>query len=338
MDTEKKLSFIVPVYNTEKYISRCLDSLIAQDLQKKDYDIIVVDDGSTDKSRGIVEEYVGKYNNIILIIQQNTGLSAARNAGINHAKSKYVWFVDSDDWIAENCIALLIKIAETNVLDAFCVAPSRPFNGNFKNEFRSEMHLAELRTGIEVLKYDDYPIGAWCYILKKKMIIDNKINFLHGVYFEDEDFTPKVLYYAKRIILVTDMSVYSYFIRQDSICRTISEKHVLDKLTVSFSLSKFLNNKVQEDDSVLRGVFEGKIYHMFLSGLNEALLKEFDKCVLTKYIEKAKRLNLYPLKYKAKNIKEFMIIKMLNISPFFYGIIRRVLQNSRIIKFKTYLF
>lgn len=338
MDTEKKLSFIVPVYNTEKYISRCLDSLIAQNLQKKDYDIIVVDDGSTDNSRNIIEDYVSKNDNIILITQKNSGQSAARNAGLDRANSAYIWFIDSDDWIAENCLDLLVKIAKTDDLDAFCVAPSRPFNGDFRKEFSPEKHLGRLRTGIEVLKYDDYPIGVWCYILKKKLILDNKIGFLNGVYFEDEDYTLKVLFYARSIRIINDMSVYSYYIRSDSVCRTISEKHIFDKLFVCFSLSGFLDTVVRNDDVVLRDIFEGKVYHLFITGINESLLKDFDKNVFRGYIEKAKKLNLYPVKYRAKNLKELLIIKMLDISPCFYGIIRRALQYSRLIKFKTYLF
>lgn len=328
MNTEKILSFIVPVYNTEKYISRCLDSLLEQSIPKKDYDIIVVNDGSTDNSGHIIEDYGKKYDNIILITQKNAGQSAARNAGIQRANSKYVWFIDSDDWIAENCLGLLMEIIQKNHLDAFCVAPSKPFNSNFEKDFNPEKHLGKIQTGIAVLKLENYPIGVWCYIFEKKLILDNDITFLNGIYFEDEDFMLKLLFFAQSVLFINDMSVYSYFIRSDSTCRTISEKHVFDKLSVSISLSDFLKSTVKDEDKRLEEVFQKKIYHMLLLGINEMVAYDFDKNVFNRYIEKAMRVGLIPLKYRGRNIKEILIIKTLGLSSGFYRMVRRFLKRS----------
>lgn len=98
-----KLSIIIPVYNTEKYVGECLDSSVEQDILKNEYEIICIDDGSTDGSLNVLTEYSNKYENIHVYSQKNQGVSAARNAGISVASGKYVWFVDSDDYIAIDC-------------------------------------------------------------------------------------------------------------------------------------------------------------------------------------------------------------------------------------------
>jgi len=98
------LSIIVPVYNVEQYVEKCLLSCIRQDIAMDEYEIIVVNDGSLDRSYEIVLDYAIRYDNIWVINQVNQGLSSARNVGFQKAKGEYVWFVDSDDWIEENCL------------------------------------------------------------------------------------------------------------------------------------------------------------------------------------------------------------------------------------------
>jgi len=107
------LSIIVPVYNTEKYISTCLDSLLEQDIDKNSYEIICVNDGSTDSSLSILQEYKQKHENILLINKPNGGVSSARNAGLHAAKGNYIWVIDSDDWIARNCLGVIAQAINT---------------------------------------------------------------------------------------------------------------------------------------------------------------------------------------------------------------------------------
>lgn len=101
------LSFIVPVYNTEKYLRDCLDSLISQDVSKEDYEIICVNDGSTDGSLTILQEYAAENRNIHIINKENGGVASARNAGMDAAQGEYIWFVDSDDFVKHNCLGSL---------------------------------------------------------------------------------------------------------------------------------------------------------------------------------------------------------------------------------------
>lgn len=106
------LSIIVPVYNVEKYLRDCLDSLLMQDLSENEYEIICVNDGSTDSSPAILDEYAEKHANVRVIHKQNGGVSSARNRGLVEAIGEYVWFVDSDDCIASNCLKYLKSLIE----------------------------------------------------------------------------------------------------------------------------------------------------------------------------------------------------------------------------------
>jgi glycosyltransferase involved in cell wall biosynthesis len=112
-----KLSIIIPVYNVEAYIAKCLDSIIAQDLEPGSYEIIVVNDGSPDDSGKIAQEFAAQHTNIIFIDQENQGVSVARNRGLDVAKGNYIAFIDPDDSIYPNCLNAIIEVAEKNNLD-----------------------------------------------------------------------------------------------------------------------------------------------------------------------------------------------------------------------------
>ena len=117
MDKELLLSIIVPVYNVEKYLVRCIDSLVTQDVDACDYEIIMVNDGSTDNSLSVAEDLAAKYNNIVIVSHENRGLAAARNTGLRNASGQYVMFVDSDDYLTPNVISKMLKISFDNDLD-----------------------------------------------------------------------------------------------------------------------------------------------------------------------------------------------------------------------------
>lgn len=111
------LSFIVPVYNSERYLSECLDSLLCQDIPETDYQIVVVNDGSTDHSEDIICRYEATFSNVVHVNQNNSGVSVARNTGMESATGDYIWFVDSDDFIQENCLNKLKEICARTACD-----------------------------------------------------------------------------------------------------------------------------------------------------------------------------------------------------------------------------
>ena len=110
-----KYSFVVPVYNTSKYLKKCLDSLVKQTF--KDFEVIIVNDGSTDKSKDIILKYESKYGSIIEINHDNQGLSMARNNGVKKASGKYIIFIDSDDYVLDHFVETLVRNIEKNQAD-----------------------------------------------------------------------------------------------------------------------------------------------------------------------------------------------------------------------------
>ena len=220
-----KLSIIVPVYNVEQYLSRCLESLLAQDLEPGDYEIICVNDGSTDTSPAVLEVYRDHYEQIRVISQENQGLSAARNAGMTQARGEYIWFVDSDDIAEENCIADLIRIMDENRLDKLLF----DFD-TFEEEEQLKAGAAEHETGERLKKFDNglqmdqdeetSDFKSACFFLIRKAVLDEYgLFFQKGIYFEDKEFN----FWAARCIgsCAHLMKVfYHYRIRKDGIVRS----------------------------------------------------------------------------------------------------------------------
>ncbi|WP_289705699.1 glycosyltransferase [Bacteroides acidifaciens] len=237
----KKLSIIVPVYNVENWLSRCASSLINQDLDKSEYEIIFVNDGSTDDSFEIAKKYSESYDNIILISQENKGLSAARNAGINKANGKYIWFVDSDDWIEPNIAGQLLKEAEDCGLDVLCFGLNIAFEDGRSNSFgiKNGTDSKVLRGDIFVLKVG-MPPAAWCALYRTEYIKKNSLYFMEGVLHEDQEFTPRAYVLAERIKYIP-IRAYNYFQRAGSIMKSDrTSKRASDLLKISDSLYAFL--------------------------------------------------------------------------------------------------
>ena len=108
-----RLSIVIPVYNTEPYLEKCLGSCLKQDIDISDYEIVIVNDGTKDNAMSVAERFGDEYPNVRIISQENAGLSVARNVGLSHSEGDYVWFVDSDDYISQNSLGLVFeKISE----------------------------------------------------------------------------------------------------------------------------------------------------------------------------------------------------------------------------------
>lgn len=232
------ISFVIPVYNVEKYLSDCLESILNQDC--RDYEILLVDDGSTDSSGNICEEYAGKYSNISVIHQKNGGLSEARNTGIKNAKGKYILFVDSDDYIGKGSLKEIVsycdelgKDIDVMFLEAYKVFPDYTveplgdgyveckINGKSKQEVMQ--HLCSL---------PKYPGSACTKLVRRDLIIQNSIYFESGLLSEDLDWTIRLLKSAKKFGYCP---VKYYFYRQcrfGSITNSVSKKNVSDLLYI----------------------------------------------------------------------------------------------------------
>ena len=213
-----KLSIIVPIYNVEPYLRKCVDSLLTQDLSSNEYEIILVDDESPDACPQICDDYAAVHENIRVIHRKNGGLSAARNSGIEVAKGNYIMFVDSDDYLEPNVIGGLMHQIERDNLDVLryrlqYVNSQYQLFSPFANPFRENDYSEEPTDGITFLNTRmNTQCYAWTFVVRKEIIP----MFAEGIHFEDVDWSPRALLSASRVAS-TPIVVYNYLIREGSI-------------------------------------------------------------------------------------------------------------------------
>lgn len=222
-----KLSIIVPIYKVEQYLSKCVDSLLNQDLLPEDYEIILVDDGSPDRCGEICEEYATRFSNIKVVHRENGGLSAARNSGIEVARGKYIQFVDSDDYLELGVLKFLVDKMEADKLD---VLRFNYQNVNEKYEVfepnKVSKPFVDYRDKVcDGLTFLTERLGfgcyAWQFIIKRELF--ECCHFKEGIYFEDTEWTPRLLLKAQRVSS-TDRLVYNYLMRSGSITQSVDKK------------------------------------------------------------------------------------------------------------------
>lgn len=253
-----KISIVIPIYNVEKYLSRCLDSVLNQSYDS-DYEVICVDDGSTDGSSAILKEYADINEKIKIIRQENRGLSGTRNTGLRAARGQYVWFVDSDDWVSDRALSILHDNA--NGQDILCfnacmfddnknVFIDNSSSNNTQNEF--SMNGWEYYNYFVLKPEKIHFVCVWQRLYRREFLLENSLFFEEGIYHEDNLFTPIVCYYAASVKVIPDI-LYIYRIRQGSITQSINSKRILDTIHVTNRLAKFF---IPKDNIDKRAVFK----------------------------------------------------------------------------------
>jgi glycosyltransferase involved in cell wall biosynthesis len=209
---QKKISVILPVYNVEAYLGECLDSIISQDLHE--IEIICVNDGSTDGSLSILERYASKDKRIIIINQQNSGPSYARNKGLERAQGEYIFIPDSDDYLlTSNVLSLLYTTASEQDLDIisfdFCTV------GGEEKEYYAK-HKTGITDGKRFLQNGTTDVMIWCKFCKRAYL--DSINFSYSEIYmhEDDEALPRLYVNAKRVLHLHDI-LYAYRQRPNSI-------------------------------------------------------------------------------------------------------------------------
>lgn len=203
------LSLIIPVYNVEKYLAGCLDSVLAQTLPS--LEVICVDDGSTDASPRILEAYARRCPRISILRRPNGGLSAARNTGIEAATGKYLMFLDSDDKLAApDALERLCARAEADCLDLLCFEARMSYESEALRQSSTEppdfyvrkQEYPRCESGqalfVRMIQADEYRPNAYLYLLRRALVEAHALRFPEGIYHEDEVFTPAAMGLAER--------------------------------------------------------------------------------------------------------------------------------------------
>lgn len=252
------LSVIVPMYNAEDYIGVCLDSLLNQNLSLNSYEIIVVNDGSKDKSKLIVERYSEKYPNIILCNQNNSGNGAARNKGIGLAKGKYLYFLDSDDYLAVNVLDSLLKILENQNLDILGFNSVNTASSKLKTsnniDVIDNISSYKINRGIDFIADHNYRAEVWWYIVKTEYFKRTGITFYNRKFVQDSYITPSIFINAERVLFIP-LDAHRYRQNDNSITHIKSPDHIKKHMgDLIFSIKKLdkLIKTVANEKCILR--------------------------------------------------------------------------------------
>ena len=235
-----KVSIIVPVYNVEKYLEKCLNSLTNQTLQE--IEIITVNDGSKDKSLDILMEYSNKYpNKIKVITQENQGLSGARNTGIKVAKGEFIGFVDSDDFVEKEMYEKMYNKAKKENLDIIVCATNLVYENKTTKKVSARFHLREVE-----IDYLLSPPMA-CNKLFKRELFDKEYQFKLKTFYEDLELIPTFILKTNKIGFMEE-SFYQYFQRNGSIMyQTKFQPKILDIFAVLESIEKRFDNENKKE-------------------------------------------------------------------------------------------
>jgi len=312
----KKISIIVPIYNVEKYLRECLDSIVNQDMTLTDYEIILVNDGSTDGSGEIAKEYALHYENVSYYEQKNRGQSVARNLGIEKAVGEYIMFVDSDDYLMGNVLNGIYS--EAKKVDAdICVGTVKVMKQDGTCIIGRDINrkFSQPITGRDAL-LNGLVLGSVCArVFRRDCILSNNVGFMPDMKHEDVYFNLSLVPFCERIWFVDDQ-IYYYRWNEESTDRTSTERSIfrglLGDLRVA-GLAKNLSMSFSQDEklsSCFRKLYAsliiGNVYSIYRS--NKKMNKEYKN----QYIQMAKQERLIPIEMVGLDVKRFFIVAIFN--------------------------
>lgn len=278
------ISVVIPVYNVEQYLPKCIESIMNQTY--KNLEIILVNDGSTDGSQKICEEYKSIDNRIKIINKENGGLSDARNVGIDNSSGNYITFIDSDDYIDDDYVYTLYKSLISYNADMSIASHKIIYPKRIIDKATDEKFCANSKKVLEKILYDEgIDLSAWGKLYKKSLF--NNIKFPKGRLFEDSATTYRLIDESKKIA-VNSKSVYNYVIRKNSISNEMFSEKKMDLITSTMEMTEFIKKKYPE----LEKGCERRLMYAYLSTLTQlAKTKETNSSMQAKlmnYIKKNK--------------------------------------------------
>lgn len=313
-----KVSVIIPVYNVEKYLNECVDSVVTQ--THDNLEIILVDDGSTDYSGVICENYKNIDSRIIVIHKENGGLSDARNAALDVCSGDYITFVDSDDYISPYFIEVLVRGIEhencnvaalTDGVDFWDEVPERPLLASGKEQ--AEFEIFDAPDALELMLYQKIATGAQFKIYKKEIFDD--IRFPKGYYYEDVATTYKTFEKSPKVTII-NCPLYAYRKRHDSIIRQKFSERKLSALSIyeEMVMDTVINEWKLKDAAISRSF--AMMYSVFLQVPYD--MKDTKKRIWNKIVECRKTVAFSKSKLMRKKNRYAAIISYLGMDVSYY--------------------
>ena len=345
-----RLSIIIPVYNVEKYIAKCMDSLLDQGLVETDYEIIIVNDGSTDDSLKIAQSYANANDHIVIIDKENAGAGSARNSGLDRAKGKYIYFIDSDDFIISNCLKELLKNCEQYNLDILTFLSKSHSDKSLKGkslfgkkDFSSlflDNKFSPIVNGEEYVANVSYRSEVWWFMINREFLKSSGKRFVEGRWLEDVVFTIELILKAKRIAHL-HLDVHRYRVTPGSAMNSREAKHYvkiirdMQKAAIAFDpIIKKLEHGKSNPDCIIRVKTRQQSFVFF------AMIRMFRSTMsldeIKQQINQVRIANAYPLDSflgeEYNGFKYQFLVKLFNNERRFYFCFKIL---NPILKFKN---
>ncbi|RQP13035.1 MAG: glycosyltransferase [Chryseobacterium sp.] len=299
------LSIIIPVYNTAQYLDKCLSSLlkIEPSIESNDIRVIFVNDGSTDKSAELLNDFERRHSFVNVIHQENQGLSCARNTGIRRLATEYFILLDSDDYIDGKILEKAYRKAAHNKLDLLAYRLKYVDQHGEISERPAQKVVSEsVLSGYRVLRSDFQPSSACLYVYNTAFIRDNDLYFYPRICQQDVEISVRMMLCAKRVMFTNDF-VYYYFKRSGSLSKPKSLEatyfYLGSSITVAEEIRKNINNEHPEDiNDIITANYNSVIWNLVLDFVRnpERTEPRFKK----ESIERLRSTSLYPIKGKLK--------------------------------------
>lgn len=322
-DYKYKLSIIIPMYNAEKYIGICLDSILDSNLLKEEYEIVIVNDGSQDKSPEIAQDYALRYSNVIYLTQENQGQSTARNYGIKTCQGEYIWCVDADDKVISEQLPKIIEaLDEYKNLDILAIQLQNVTEeGQYLDVECSQPTLEhnKVLSGVEAILSGYNPSSICALITKKQLFIDNNIFFVKGITHQDVELTYRLMPCAMKVVF-SDIIPYLYIYHPNSTSKSMVPekkiKYIKDDIYIINSFRRLALSFKDINPQLYSVIFNRSQNVLF--GLVYSLYKnkkEWGKLGINSVIvDELKKEQLYPMKGEFDSLKKSLFVRLfLNI-------------------------
>lgn len=321
-DMNPKISIIVPVYNVEKYIHKCVDSILNQSF--KDFELILIDDGSPDNCGKICDEYASQDSRVIVVHKENGGQATARNAALDIARGEYIGFVDSDDYIESDMYEILYNMCIENDCDISNCSSTiyykdrKVVNGGHKFMIHDRKEAMKVVT--EGVLYDEC---LWTKLIKKSLL--ENIRIPTGIAYEDTAFTYKLIDRAEKICCI-GKAKYNYVKRENSTMDSAVKNVKIDAVLIYEEMYKFMEKKYPELCVLVAAKLANNSMRVMNLIISQADFNKFKKDyykvsqILNKYFNKIIRLKEYP-----RNVKVLLIINKIN--PLMYRKAIKIIRN-----------
>ena len=308
---EPFFSIIIPVYNVEHYLEQCLDSVVNQGFRS--WELICINDGSTDRSINILKDYSDKYAQISIKTINNSGTAVARNRGINLAKGQYLLFIDSDDWIGPDALQIIYDAVKNNPMDILS------FNGHLYYEDSGTTETDEGQMVRNINGWDYYnkhvlrprKFHFVCVVIRAyslSFILDKGLFFRAGVLHEDNLFMPQAFYHAEKVAEIPD-PLYCYRIRPGSKMHEYTFRQIKDKCEVNNSLGDFFFSKPDIDLSNISRIIASDYIGLYSTKTKRAIgnkQKEIISKINREYFRRACIIRRHKFLYTLIRIHPFV--------------------------------